>query len=237
MLYTCYFISIPKFDLEELRQLKAQSLKGNKIANQKSLVFVRYADDFVILHPELEVITQAQLIITNWLKEVGLELSDSKTKISHTLNPINDRRAGFDFLGFNIRQYPVGKHNSGSNTNGKTLGFKTIIKPSTAKIISHYRKIAEIIQQHNAAPQQALIKKLNPVINGWANYYSTVVSKEIYAILDDLIWHRIYRWCKFRHSNKPSNWIRKKYYKALENRNGVFSDGIFILANHTEIPG
>lgn len=214
----------------------AQSLKGNKIANQKSLVFVRYADDFVILHPDLEVITQAKLIIANWLKEAGLELSDNKTNISHTLNPINDRRAGFDFLGFNIRQYPVGKYNSGFNTNGKMLGFKTIIKPSTAKIISHYRKIAEIIQQCNAAPQQALIKKLNPVINGWANYYSTVVSKEIYARLDDLIWHRIYRWCKFRHSKKPSSWIRKKYYKTLENRNGVFSDGIFTLVNHTDIP-
>ena len=63
-----------------------------------------------------------------------------------------------------------------------------------------------------------------------------MVSKEIYARLDDLIWHRIYRWCKFRHSNKTSSWIRKKYYQTLENRNGVFSDGIFVLANHTEIP-
>ena len=33
----------------------AESLKGDKVKNRTSLTFVRYADDFVCLHPDQEV--------------------------------------------------------------------------------------------------------------------------------------------------------------------------------------
>ncbi len=51
----------------------ANSLKGNKLKNRTSLTFVRYADDFVCLYPDKEVIDKAKLILQEWLKEVGLE--------------------------------------------------------------------------------------------------------------------------------------------------------------------
>jgi RNA-directed DNA polymerase len=79
----------------------AESLKGDKSKNRSSLTFVRYADDFVCLHPEKEVIKRAKVILQEWLKKVGLEISEKKTRITHT-------SSGFDFLGFNIRQYKVG---------------------------------------------------------------------------------------------------------------------------------
>ena len=41
----------------------------------------RYADDFVILHENLEVIKDCQKLIENWLKDIGLELKPSKTRI------------------------------------------------------------------------------------------------------------------------------------------------------------
>jgi RNA-directed DNA polymerase len=81
----------------------ANSLKGDKFKNRTSLTFVRYADDFVCLHPDREVIDKAKSVLIDWLDEVGLELSESKTRISHTSD-------GFNFLGFNIRQYQVGKY-------------------------------------------------------------------------------------------------------------------------------
>jgi len=68
--------------------------------------------------------------------EVGLEISDKKTRLTHT-------SSRFDFLGFNIRQYKVGKHKSGKSRNGNRLGFKTLIMPSKDKVKKHYKKIAD----------------------------------------------------------------------------------------------
>lgn len=94
-----------------------------------------------------EVIERAKVILQEWLKEVGLELSEKKTRITHT-------SSGFDFLGFNIRQYKVGKHKGGKTRYGKRLGFKTLITPSKDKVKKHYEKIAEVISSINSAPQK-----------------------------------------------------------------------------------
>jgi ribosomal protein L37AE/L43A len=70
---------------------------------------IRYADDFVVLHENLTVVKECQQIVAEWLKGMSLELKPSKTRISHTLQKY-EGNVGFDFLGFNIRQHPVGKY-------------------------------------------------------------------------------------------------------------------------------
>jgi RNA-directed DNA polymerase len=205
----------------------ANSLKGDKHKNRTSLTFVRYADDFVCLHPEKEVIDRAKVILQEWLIEVGLEISERKTRVTHT-------SGGFDFLGFNIRQYKVGKHKSGKSRNGKRLGFKTLITPSKDQVKKHYQSIAEVITSLNSVSQKAVVLKLNPIIRGWANYYSTGVSKATFTKLDHLIWQRIQRWCKRRHPRKSVQWVKDKYFKTVGDRHWVFSDGIYNLITHAE---
>jgi RNA-directed DNA polymerase len=207
----------------------ANSLKGDKSKNRTSLTFVRYADDFVCLHPNREVIDRAKAILIDWLDEVGLELSESKTRISSTAD-------GFNFLGFNIRQYQVGKYHSGKSTNGEPLGYKTLIKPAQEKVKKHYDKIADIISRHNSSPQKVLISKLNPIIRGWANYYSSGVSKKTYSTLDHLIWQRLKRWCERRHPKKSVTWVLKKYFKSVGDRNWVFGDKESTLLTYSETP-
>src|SRR5262249_3172937 len=46
---------------------------------------IRYADDFVVLHPDVEVVRQCQQVLSEWLREMGLELKPSKTRLGHTL--------------------------------------------------------------------------------------------------------------------------------------------------------
>ncbi len=46
---------------------------------------------------------------------MGLELKPSKTRLSHTLHNVGSEKAGFDFLGFNIRQYKAGKYTCGKD--------------------------------------------------------------------------------------------------------------------------
>ena len=120
---------------EEINKV-ADSLPGNKKNNRYALSFIRYADDFIIIHPSFDVVNKCKDRISEWLSEMGLELKPSKTKIVHTLKPDTNistqsyiNTGGFDFLGFNVRQYLVGRTHSGKNSKGNLLGFKTLIKP------------------------------------------------------------------------------------------------------------
>ena len=183
---------------------------------------IRYADDFVIIHPELETIKLCQTIVSNWLKEYDLELNTEKTRIKHTLEMTGKDQPGFDFLGFNIRQYKVGKHRSGKAPTGKKLGFKTIIKPSEESVRRHYQKIADTVKRLNAAPQHKLITELNSIIRGWCNYFKTVCSKETFQNLTRLTYLRIRRWADRRHSNKSKTWVSEKYWKTEKDDNWVF---------------
>jgi len=209
--------------MEERIMQVAQKLPGNKRDNQRALSLIRYADDFVILHENLTVVTRCKEIISEWLNGIGLELKPSKTRLAHTLIEHEGQDAGFNFLGFNIRQYPVGKYNTGCNGHGKPLGFKTLIKPSNQKIKVHYNHISEVIEQHKTAPQAALITHLNPIIKGWANYYRTVISKEIFSELGKKVYKKLKSWAKRRHPSKTGEWVAKKYWQTIGGDNWVFA--------------
>lgn len=172
---------------------------------------IRYADDFVVLHPDLAVIERAKEVAQEWLKEMGLELKPSKTRITHTL-AVHDGQVGFDFLGFTARQFAVGKRQYRNAGQGRQVTQKAIIKPSKEAIKRHYAQVADVIDQMHAAPQAALIKRLNPQIKGWANYYATVVAKETYSKLDHLVTKKLLRWARRRHGRTSRYKVVNKYW-------------------------
>jgi len=209
--------------MEERINQVAETLPGRKRVNKEALSLIRYADDLVILHEDITVIQKCQGVISEWLSDMGLELKPSKTRLCHTLSKYGDEKPGFNFLGFNVRQHTVGKYNSGNNTNGEPLGFKTIITPSKDKMKVHYDRVASIIESHKSAPQTALIGHLNPIIRGWANYYSTVVSKDAYTEQDNLMYLKLRAWAKRRHPNKSGKWVANKYWQTIGGDNWVFA--------------
>jgi RNA-directed DNA polymerase len=237
--------------LEE--QIKVEMLpylsKGSgesKKTKLQSLSIIRYADDFLVTHKELKVIKQCQELLESWLTNMGLELKESKTRICHTLDDFNGEIPGVDFLGFNIRQYRVGKHHTGKSSNGKPLGFKTIIKPSKKSIKNHYNTIRDLVQSMVGATQEAIIRKLNPIIKGWSRYYSTVVSRKVFERLSDLVHKLLWEWANKRHPHKGDQWIKRKYFRTHGGFNWRFMtrDGMFLIRHsdhkitrHTKVKG
>ena len=202
--------------------------------NRRNLNLIRYADDFVILHEDISVVQRCKEIISEWLQGMGLELKPSKTRLTHTLKRYEEEEPGFDFLGFTIQQFPVGKYHS-------KQGFKTIITPSKQKQKVHYDQIARVIEAHKAAPQSALISNLNPIIRGWANYYATVVSKVAYSDIDNLMYQKLRAWAKRRHLNKNEEWVSKRYWHPINGDNWVFAtrkegSNSLRLLNHADTP-
>jgi RNA-directed DNA polymerase len=207
--------------------------KRNQIQGTHAQV-VRYADDFVILHESEEHIKFLRQKAGEWLKIMGLELKPSKTRICHTSE-------GFDFLGFNVRQYPAGAYRAATVARpGKealNLGFNTLIKPTKEAVKRHLNKIGQIIDKHHNAPQEALINRLNPVIIGWCNYYASSVSKQTFSKCDFLTYQKLRAWAKRRCKKTNAHNTVDNYWRTVGEDNWTFatSDGI-ALVKHSSIP-
>ena len=193
---------------------------------------IRYADDWVALHENQTTLIELKSQAETWLAEIGLTLNLNKTRLTHTLNE-SQGQAGFDFLGFSIRQYRVGKYRT--RTYSGKAGFKTLIKPSKKATQRHLHKVRQIIRQYRGAPQSALIAALNPVIRGWANNYRTCVAKKAFYRLDYVVDHMLLKWATYRHWHKTRWWCRNRYWQRKDGRL-VFTDGRYVLAHYGDTP-
>ncbi len=192
----------------------------------KSLTFIRYADDFLLIHHDINVVQRCRELISEWLNGIGLELKPSKTRIAHTLIPeqSEDGQAGFDFLGYHIQQFPVGKYNSSIHPSTKEkLGFRTLITPSQTACKKHQQSIKDVLKKHKYSHQAILIKKLNPIIRGWTKYYSfsDAQTTGILSRQDNLVFQKLRAWG--RHRTGDLYTAKKKYWTKIGNNNWVFA--------------
>lgn len=185
---------------------------GHRVSNPKKylksqVLYIRYADDFVITGKSPEILREQVLpLVQEFMRERGLELSLEKTKITHV-------RDGFDFLGQNIRRY--------EGQQGKKWS-RTLVKPSKKNIKSFLDKVRGIINENKTVKQEDLIYLLNPIIRGWANYHRHVVSKRIYSWVDMQIWKTLWRWAVRRHPNKGLRWVKERYFPRRGGRDWTF---------------
>jgi RNA-directed DNA polymerase len=123
---------------------------------------VRYADDFIVTGGSKELLRdEVKPVIEAFLADRGLELSAEKTHIVHI-------EEGFDFLGQHVRKY-----------NGKL-----IIKPAKKAVKGLLAKVGGIHKRNVSSQPAEVIRQLNPVIQGWANYHRHVCSKETFSHVD-----------------------------------------------------
>src|SRR5262249_28536686 len=169
-----------------------------------SPALIRYADDFIALCHTRQQALDIKARLASWLAPRGLAFNEQKTRVV-TLSE------GFDFLGFNVRRY----------------GQKPLIRPSKAavrRIRERLRAQPWSLRRNNA---EAVIKRLNPIIRGWAAYYRTQVSAKIFGDLDHYLWQLTYKWAAFSHTNKPTSWVINRYfgkYNKARNDRWVFGD-------------
>ena len=198
---------------------------------------IAYADDGVVLHEDRQVLEHCQELLKTWLAGMGLSLNEAKCSIGHTLE---GDQPGFSFLGFDIRQYRVGKHQSGKGPGGhRRLGFKTLIKPAKANAKDHLAELGRIIKYGKALPQGQLIRQLNPKIRGWANYYRHVVSQAVYGRLDYLLWAKLRHWARWRHPRKSTAWAIRRYWHRIDARltfaTSAMDADVLHLLNHSDV--
>jgi len=192
------------------RALKGKYPTGTRLKSLQgkypAVNFIRYADDFIITSKSKELLEgEIKPLVTQFLQERGLELSPTKTVITHV-------EQGFDFLGQNVRRYP----------NGKLL-----TKPSKKNIKVFLDGIRKTIKVARGWPAADLINELNPKIRGWANYHRHVVSKRIFNRVDYDIFSSLWRWARRRHPKKSHRWIKQRYFVQRGFRNWIFTGEMY----------
>ena len=161
---------------------------------RRKVNFIRYADDFIVTADSRELLENNVIpAINDFLKPRGLMLSPEKTGIVE----IDE---GFDFLGQNPRKYRN----------------KLIIKPSKDNYSSFLRKIRETIKSCHGWKTEDMIKKLNSIIRGWANYHRNIQASKVFSFADKIIFQALCRWIKRRHPEKCWWWIIKNYFNDLK---------------------
>lgn len=217
--------------------------------------YIRYADDFVITSQNREWLEEVLNDVKQWLAQRGLELNDEKSAI----RSMDD---GFDYLGFNIRQFKgnylrkdsnehkrilaggkrrsekrfekssLSKTSSSANpkrksrTKGKVkkpralsedaFYGKCIITPQKDKVNNFLKEITQLIKNSTVLTFEQLLRKVNPKLRGWANYYRNVCSKQTFLMVHKKVIDTIWRFLKRRHPNKGIKWITKKYFMKID---------------------
>jgi RNA-directed DNA polymerase len=92
------------------------------------------------------------------------------------------------------------------------------IKPSMEKVKEYIVERRRVVEKHRTAPQAALTREINPIIGGWCDYYSTVVSWRTFAQCKDVLWHMLRAWAKRRHPNQSLHWIKDRYWHRIQGR-------------------
>lgn len=202
---------------------KGELPKGSVATNGLT---VRYANDFVILYPHLEILERIVKEVEKWLVPLGLKISKHKTTIRHTLYRHNGNDAGFTFLGFYFshKECGMGKTAWVANKSQRIpLKYYLSQKPDQDRVQAHIDNIRDIVKRMEKRPQEELIAKLNPIIRGWTQYYTYTDNAKTFWYCDQRMFWRLMKYACNRHKSKGKKWVVKKYFHTFEGRKWIFA--------------
>ncbi len=177
-----------------------EELLKNNLPRRAKCNFVRYADDFVITAASKELLeNKIRPMVAGFLKERGLTLSETKTRITHVSE-------GFDFLGWNVRKF----------------GTFLRIAPSKQNATAFRKKVKAKLCKLRGESQDKVLFAINPVIRGWGNYHRVAHASRPFAKMDHLIHHAVWQWATRRHPTKGRRWIKRRYYRRNVSRDWLF---------------
>jgi len=154
---------------------------------QKGIRIVRYADDILIFARSPRGARKNLQIAKEILEdELKLTINEKKTKITQV-------NKGVEYLGFIIRERTIS------------------INPKRIKRFKD--KIRELTPRNHGMNVESMIKRLNPVIRGWANYFRIAKCKKLFQRLAEWIRRRL----RMKQMKEWKSW--KPLFKTLR-RNG-----------------
>jgi RNA-directed DNA polymerase len=173
--------------------------KTRRKRGEANFLYARYADDWVVLCNGTKIQALAMKEeLKGVLKNMGLELSEEKTKVTHITE-------GFDFLGYRIIR-SIG-------TSGKMV--PKVLVPE--KAVKRFRQ--EIKRRLNPSSSSesvnAKIMALNQFTRGWCEYYRhTNNPGVIFHKLQEEVFHGMKHWLGRKYKMRISQ-VMRRFYEEL----------------------
>ncbi|WP_433206395.1 group II intron reverse transcriptase/maturase [Nocardia sp. CA-107356] len=158
---------------------------------------VRFADDFVVLvHGEQSDAQALRAEIGELLgRELKMTLSVEKTHVTHV-------DSGYVFLGFRIQRWTRG--------DGRRVVLTIPSKNALAGVMHKIKQATGAATTSLRLGQ--LLRKINPILRGWAAYFRYGVSKKTFAYLGWYAWWRVIYWIRRKHPHLTWKQIRRRFY-------------------------
>ena len=150
-------------------------------------VLVRYADDFVVMCKSAKLVKEAERRVAIILGRLKLDLNPEKTRRVD----LSFGKEGFDFLGCYLR-----KRLSGRLLEEKNLKRHFLQRWPSARSMKRIRqKVKDLTgsERNGVKDVRVLIKDLNPVLQGWGNYFHTGNAAIKFSSVDGYVWRRLHR--------------------------------------------
>ncbi len=165
-------------------------------AGEPVMRLVRYADDFVVMvhgtRGDAEALRDEVAAV---LAPIGLRLSEHKTRVCH----IDE---GFDFLGWRIQR---------RNWRGRQGKKAVYTYPSKKALASIIGQIRQLTRRERHLTLADLLRRLNPVLRGWCNYFRHGVSSQTFNYVDHFAFWRVVGWLKKRHVGLNMHTLVRRY--------------------------
>lgn len=201
-----------------------KSLGGDRRYARRVITFVRYADDFIIMHKDKQILLELKNVINKFLKPIGLELNSTKTKLVHSRLRYDGQPPGFNYLGFHVVHQPIRRQvRLAANKKQPTKEYMRFITPSSEGIQRHKRKLRDLIRQYRGISQERLIQILNPVIRGWAFSKRSQISSKTFQAIDAYLFRHLWKWARKRHPKMSKIKLKEMYWHEIGNAKWVFA--------------
>ncbi|MER7009763.1 group II intron reverse transcriptase/maturase [Dactylosporangium sp. NPDC000555] len=157
---------------------------------------IRYADDFVVMvNGERHHAERLREQVAEVIAPLGLRLSPEKTRVVH----IDE---GFDFLGFRIRRM---------RKRGTQKSYIYTIPSRKAVKAIKDRMSRMTYRSTRNQDLDELLRSINWVLAGWANYFRHGVSKATFQAVNHHAWWRIVRWISRKHHRMSLKGIIRRF--------------------------
>jgi len=175
--------------------------------NYTGVPFERYADDVICHCRSLQQAEGLKAALESRMAECGLQLHPVKTKVVFCRT--ENRKADYDICQFDFLGYTFCSRVVKSRAGALFVGFSPTISIRAAKAIRQTVRRWRLHCWHTIKLDE-VAREINPVIQGWMNYYGLFHRWSLRNVFDTLNQYLV-RWLRRKYK-----WLKEKVGRARE---------------------